>query len=68
MDGPKGGGCPSKPAQHFGAFPYPPYSIQQQFMAELYQTLERGEIGLFESPTGECGGAWQKEQGEKEGA
>ncbi|KAM9672544.1 LOW QUALITY PROTEIN: ATP-dependent DNA helicase DDX11 [Trichechus inunguis] len=33
-------------------FPYTPYSIQKDFMAELYQVLEAGKVGIFESPTG----------------
>ncbi|XP_063165285.1 ATP-dependent DNA helicase DDX11 [Candoia aspera] len=33
-------------------FPYTPYPIQEQFMAKLYQVLEMGKIGVFESPTG----------------
>ncbi|KAJ1655704.1 ATP-dependent DNA helicase chl1 [Dispira simplex] len=33
-------------------FPYQPYEIQEQFMKNLYETLERGRIGIFESPTG----------------
>ncbi|XP_023562979.1 putative ATP-dependent RNA helicase DDX11-like protein 8 [Octodon degus] len=33
-------------------FPFPPYSIQKDFMAELYQVLEAGKIGIFKSPTG----------------
>lgn len=33
-------------------FPFPPYSIQKDFMAELYKVLEAGKIGIFESPTG----------------
>ncbi|XP_077984674.1 ATP-dependent DNA helicase DDX11-like [Glandiceps talaboti] len=33
-------------------FPFQPYDIQQQFMTELYKTLEQGKIGIFESPTG----------------
>ncbi|XP_033615327.1 ATP-dependent DNA helicase DDX11 [Fukomys damarensis] len=36
---------------HF-PFPFPPYSIQKDFMAELYRVLEAGKIGIFESPTG----------------
>ncbi|XP_015998183.2 ATP-dependent DNA helicase DDX11 isoform X2 [Rousettus aegyptiacus] len=36
---------------HF-PFPFTPYSIQKDFMAELYQVLESGKIGIFESPTG----------------
>ncbi|XP_006891440.1 PREDICTED: putative ATP-dependent RNA helicase DDX11-like protein 8-like [Elephantulus edwardii] len=33
-------------------FPYTPYSIQKDFMTELYHVLEAGKIGIFESPTG----------------
>ncbi|KAJ2346747.1 ATP-dependent DNA helicase chl1, partial [Coemansia sp. RSA 2618] len=29
-----------------------PYTIQLEFMQRLYETLERGEFGIFESPTG----------------
>lgn len=36
---------------HF-PFPFTPYSIQKDFMAVLYQVLENGKIGIFESPTG----------------
>lgn len=36
----------------FDAFPYQPYDIQIGFMKNLYETLEKGGIGLFESPTG----------------
>ena len=36
----------------FDAFPFPPYPIQSALMGRLYETLERGHIGLFESPTG----------------
>ncbi|KAL1764748.1 putative ATP-dependent DNA helicase DDX11 isoform X1 [Sigmodon hispidus] len=38
-------------AVHF-PFPFPPYPIQKDFMAELYKVLEAGKIGIFESPTG----------------
>nr|XP_016937000.1 ATP-dependent DNA helicase DDX11 [Drosophila suzukii] len=38
-------------AQEFG-FPYTPYAIQEQLMQELFQVLERGQVGIFESPTG----------------
>jgi superfamily II DNA or RNA helicase len=37
----------------FPAFPYTPYPIQQEFMQNLYEALEQGQVGLFESPTGE---------------
>ncbi|XP_020282942.1 ATP-dependent DNA helicase DDX11 [Pseudomyrmex gracilis] len=33
-------------------FPFPAYEIQKQFMKELYECLENGKLGLFESPTG----------------
>uniref|UniRef100_K7GI76 ATP-dependent DNA helicase DDX11 n=1 Tax=Pelodiscus sinensis TaxID=13735 RepID=K7GI76_PELSI len=33
-------------------FPYTPYSIQEDFMATLYDVLEAGKVGIFESPTG----------------
>lgn len=33
-------------------FPFTPYDIQKDFMRELYLTLERGHVGIFESPTG----------------
>jgi chromosome transmission fidelity protein 1 len=33
-------------------FPFPPYDIQQQFMDEMYAVLDKGGLGIFESPTG----------------
>ncbi|EDV32677.1 uncharacterized protein Dana_GF22147 [Drosophila ananassae] len=38
-------------ADQFG-FPYEPYEIQKKLMQELFQILENGEVGIFESPTG----------------
>ncbi|KAH7080634.1 helicase C-terminal domain-containing protein [Paraphoma chrysanthemicola] len=32
--------------------PYQPYDIQQDFMNALYDCLESGKVGIFESPTG----------------
>ncbi|KAL1962787.1 hypothetical protein VTN77DRAFT_9156 [Rasamsonia byssochlamydoides] len=32
--------------------PYSPYEIQLQFMRALYECIEGGKIGIFESPTG----------------
>ncbi|KAG9574879.1 ATP-dependent RNA helicase CHL1, partial [Aureobasidium melanogenum] len=32
--------------------PYEPYDIQLQFMRTLYNCIEQGKIGIFESPTG----------------
>ncbi|KAH0617052.1 hypothetical protein JD844_028656, partial [Phrynosoma platyrhinos] len=40
-----------KPKMHF-PFPYTPYPVQEEFMTKLYQVLETGKIGIFESPTG----------------
>lgn len=40
-----------EPPQEF-PFPFPAYQIQKQFMKELYNCLENGKLGLFESPTG----------------
>jgi Rad3-related DNA helicase len=36
------------------AFPRAPYGIQREFMVALYEALDKGQIGLFESPTGVC--------------
>eukprot|EP01138_Halocafeteria_seosinensis_P015253 gb/GECG01015568.1/.p1 GENE.gb/GECG01015568.1/~~gb/GECG01015568.1/.p1 ORF type:complete len:656 (+),score=62.15 gb/GECG01015568.1/:1-1968(+) len=33
-------------------FPYEPYSIQTELMAQLYQCVDAGKVGIFESPTG----------------
>ena len=33
-------------------FPFQPYSIQEDFMKNLYTALDGGKIGIFESPTG----------------
>lgn len=32
--------------------PYEPYDIQLGFMQKLYQCIEDGNVGIFESPTG----------------
>ncbi|KAI9836154.1 MAG: ATP-dependent DNA helicase chl1 [Sclerophora amabilis] len=32
--------------------PYKPYAIQNEFMKALYDCIENGKIGIFESPTG----------------
>lgn len=55
-------------AEDFG-FPYTPYAIQEKLMQELFQVLERKQIGIFESPTGTgktltltCGAlTWQRQ-------
>lgn len=33
-------------------FPFTPYSIQHDFMTNLYTVIEEGKLGIFESPTG----------------
>ena len=33
-------------------FPYKPYAIQTQLMTQLYQCVDEGKVGIFESPTG----------------
>ncbi|RKP08780.1 helicase C-terminal domain-containing protein, partial [Thamnocephalis sphaerospora] len=33
-------------------FPFSPYSIQLEFMRALFDTIEAGRVGIFESPTG----------------
>jgi len=33
-------------------FPFPPYDIQYQFMTALFNALNNGQLGIFESPTG----------------
>lgn len=41
-----------KPSSRKYHHPYDPYSIQLEFMQELYSCIEHGKIGVFESPTG----------------
>lgn len=43
-----------QPPEEF-PFPFQPYDIQKDFMRNLYMALERGCIGIFESPTGTVG-------------
>ena len=61
-------------AQHPYGFPFPPYGCQLELMRELYACLDRGGVGVFESPTGTgkslslvCGALqWQRDQQNKE--
>lgn len=39
------------PKLPFG-FPFPPYGVQEKLMRELYECLDEGGVGVFESPTG----------------
>lgn len=32
--------------------PYEPYDIQLQFIRAVYDCIEQGKVGVFESPTG----------------
>ncbi|KAK6012987.1 hypothetical protein OSTOST_21832 [Ostertagia ostertagi] len=34
------------------SFPFPPYNIQLDLMREIKQCIEKGQVGIFESPTG----------------
>ncbi|CAO3634796.1 unnamed protein product [Mucor hiemalis] len=54
--------------KEFG-FPFQPYDIQKDFMEELYNVLEQGKVGIFESPTGtsHCGSLkWLRDHDEKD--
>lgn len=33
-------------------FPFEPYQIQIDFMKNLYDVIDKGCVGIFESPTG----------------
>ena len=44
--------CVAAESRAFSTFPYDPYPIQRDFMQALYDTIDAGQIGLFESPTG----------------
>ncbi|RLO06450.1 hypothetical protein DYB28_002580 [Aphanomyces astaci] len=39
-------------AQNPFSFPFPPYSIQEDLMKQIYDTISQSKIGIFESPTG----------------
>ena len=41
-----------EPSQANFCHPYQPYDIQLQFMLNLYQCIDAGGVGIFESPTG----------------
>ena len=43
-----------EPPEEF-PFAFQPYGIQRDFMRNLYTALERGKVGIFESPTGTVG-------------
>ncbi|KAI9801670.1 MAG: ATP-dependent DNA helicase chl1 [Piccolia ochrophora] len=38
--------------------PYQPYDIQKHFMNGVYDCIESGKVGIFESPTDEAEPAW----------
>eukprot|EP00953_Heterococcus_sp_UTEX-ZZ885_P004840 3095-Heterococcus_DN1.PRE.3 len=33
-------------------FPFEPYDVQKELMQQLYATIDKGGLGIFESPTG----------------
>lgn len=47
-----GGGGMSSSEEPAIPFPFEPYDVQKQLMSKIYATLEKGGIGIFESPTG----------------
>ncbi len=47
--------APSQGQERDFHHPYQPYKIQKQFMSALYDCIEDGKVGIFESPTGERG-------------
>lgn len=53
----------SSKTKPFG-FPFEPYGIQKDFMKELYNVLDQGKIGIFESPTGTVSKGFQLQQKE----
>lgn len=44
----------AKPRREFPAFPFEPYPIQVDFMAALYESVDKGGVAMLESPTGEA--------------
>lgn len=38
-------------------FPFEPYPLQVDFMRNLYDCIESGKLGVFESPTGTVSGS-----------
>lgn len=40
------------PDHYHWPFPFAPYGIQEDLMRNMYETLDSGLIGIFESPTG----------------
>ena len=41
-----------KDRRDFPAFPFAPYPVQKQLMDKVYAILDRGGVGIIESPTG----------------
>ena len=51
MDGRCGSGRTLDGAEEF-CFPFTPYAVQVELMNSLYECLNEGQVGIFESPTG----------------
>lgn len=43
---------PSTAGEDEFPFPFEPYQEQRRFMKQLYTTLDRSQLAIFESPTG----------------
>ena len=45
-------GEPPRPSPTFSGFPFEPYDVQKELMGAVYGVLEKGGVGVVESPTG----------------
>ena len=43
---------PPRPSPTFSGFPFEPYDVQKELMGAVYGVLEKGGVGVVESPTG----------------
>ncbi|OJD19876.1 hypothetical protein AJ78_00236 [Emergomyces pasteurianus Ep9510] len=54
------------PAEKNFHHPFIPYGIQRQFMQALYDCIEEGKVGIFESPTADGEPEWILEHSRRE--